>query len=151
MPEYSPSQKIIDQSLEELKYVMQWVRQREENKENPVTIIKGNVSAAVPTRSLLLLFKLKASWDRAYRIEKEQSDDPEWERGKRIKDYADILALLDPAYGGTDIDIAFLGEQFVHFEFLKACLAKRFDYNGFHTDTIALRFGISPFIVLKNP
>lgn len=30
----------------------------------------------------------------------------------QIKDYADILALLDYEYGGTNIDIAFLGEQF---------------------------------------
>ena len=216
MPEYSPSQKIIDQSLEELKHIMQWVRQREENKDNPVTVliggwavyaynpwygsldidlvtnnstkeslkyyllhsrgyeyyrlfrphsvakfthdgpiiidfgskeaedpfegrhekldlnildgnteirkIRGEVPAAVPTRSLLLLFKLKAAWDRAYRIENEKSDDLEWENGKLIKDYADILALLDYEYGGTDIDIAFLGEQFSHFEFLKECL-----------------------------
>lgn len=76
----------------------------------------------MPTRSLLLLFKLKAAWDRAYRIENEKSADLEWENGKLTKDYADILALLDYEYGGTDMDIAFLGEQFSHFEFLKECL-----------------------------
>ncbi len=32
----------------------------------------------------------------------------------QIKDYADILALLDYEYGGTNIDIAFIGEQFSH-------------------------------------
>jgi len=217
MPEYSPEQEIVEQSLEELKYILQWARAREGNDGNPVIVliggwavdsyndyygsvdldlvtnhrtksslmwhllndrgyehyrkygshgvakltpnnkeiiidiisretrdpfegrteilnfhtldghteirkIRGEVPAAVPTRSLLLLFKLKAAWDRAYRIENEKSNDLEWENGKLIKDYADILALLDYEYGGTDIDIAFLGEQFSHFEFLKECL-----------------------------
>jgi len=220
MPEYSPEElEIVEQSLEELKHILQWVRPREENKKNPVTVliggwavysynnyggsldidlvtnnktkrdlkwyllnergyehyrkhgshsvaklipnnkeiiidfisretrdpfegrteilnfhileghteikeIKGKVPAAVPTRSLLLLFKLKAAWDRAYRLKHKTSGDTSWESGKLIKDYADILALLDPAYGGTDIDIAFLGEQLTHFEFLKACLER---------------------------
>ena len=86
--------------------------------------IRGVVPAAVPTRSLLLLSKLKASWDRAYRLRHGTSEDTEWDRGKLIKDYADILALLDPNYGGEDIDIMFLGEQFARFDFLKECLKR---------------------------
>ena len=219
MPEYSPEQEIVKQSLEELKYILQRVRVREGNDENPVTVliggwavdsynsyfgsadidlvtnnatkqnliwhlvnnrvyehyrlfgihtvaktthegkkiiidfynraknyhfegrdetlnfhildgntelrnIRGNIPVDVPTRSLLLLFKLKATWDRTYRLEHRTSEDAMWERGKLIKDYADILALLDPAHGGTNIDIAFLGEQFAHFEFLKGCLER---------------------------
>ncbi|MEA2076000.1 MAG: hypothetical protein U9O85_09800 [Euryarchaeota archaeon] len=41
MPEYSPSQRIIDQSLEELKHIMQWVRLRGETDEKPVTVLIG--------------------------------------------------------------------------------------------------------------
>ena len=41
MPEYSPSQRIIDQSLEELKYILQWVRARGETDEKPVTVLIG--------------------------------------------------------------------------------------------------------------
>ena len=218
MPEYSPTQQIIELSLEELKYILQWVNQREENKEKTVTILIGGwavdsynpwygsididlvtnhrnreglkwylqnqrgfehlrepglhsvakntpagkiiidflsretadsfegrsetldfhildgntgiktvrdvVPAAVPTRSLLLLFKLKAAWDRRYRIQHNTSEDALWDQGKCVKDCADILALLDPNYGGTDLDIAFLGKQLARFEFLKRCLER---------------------------
>lgn len=89
-----------------------------------IKVIRNYISASVPTRSLLMLFKLKASWDRAYRIDTETTDDPEWERGKLIKDYADIIALLDPMYGGTEIDPDFLGEKLGDFDFLKGCLRK---------------------------
>jgi hypothetical protein len=63
----------------------------------------------VPTRTLLLVFKLKAAWDRSQRLQNETSRDPEWEQGKVRKDRADILALIDPTAGGTDIDIQYLG------------------------------------------
>jgi len=82
--------------------------------------VREGVAVAVPTRSLLLLFKLKAAWDRAYRIEQGISEDASREHGKLIKDYADILvALIDPDFGGTELEIAFLGEQFERFNFLK--------------------------------
>ncbi|MCX9085678.1 MAG: hypothetical protein OIN87_12865 [Candidatus Methanoperedens sp.] len=71
-----------------------------------------------------MLFKLKASWDRSFRIESETSDDLEWERGKLTKDYADIIALLDPIRGGTELDFNFLGEKLTKFDFLKDCLRK---------------------------
>jgi hypothetical protein len=41
MPEYSPNQRIIDQSFEELKHIMQWVGSREENDEKTVTVLIG--------------------------------------------------------------------------------------------------------------
>ncbi len=42
MPEYSPEElEIVEQSLEELKHILQWVSPREENKENPVTVLIG--------------------------------------------------------------------------------------------------------------
>ncbi|VVB85367.1 Uncharacterised protein [uncultured archaeon] len=75
--------------------------------------IRGRISAVVPTRSMLMLLKLKASWDRTHRIEHGRSIDIDWERSKRIKDYADIIALIDPVHGGRDIDTGFLGEKFV--------------------------------------
>ncbi len=72
----------------------------------------------IPTRTLLLLFKLKAAWDRSYRFMNGTSDDPEWEQGKVRKDRADILALLDPAAGGTDVDIQYLGSKLKEYPFL---------------------------------
>ncbi len=61
-------------------------------------------------------------WDRAYRIENEISDDIYREQGKLIKDYADIIALIDPAHGGRELETNFLGEKFEDFYFLKDCL-----------------------------
>ncbi len=81
------------------------------NGQTILKVIRNHISAAVPTRSLLMVFKLKASWDRAYRIESETADDLEWERGKLIKDYADVIALLDPMFEGTELDFNFLGEK----------------------------------------
>lgn len=81
--------------------------------------IRGDISAVIPNKSLLLLFKLKAAWDRAYRIKKGTSDDTEFERAKLIKDYADILALLDPSVERGYFDFSFLGEQFKRFHFLE--------------------------------
>jgi hypothetical protein len=205
MPEYKPNQEIVHQSLRELGYIMNWVKSREDNQDNPITVlvggwavyaynpwygsididlitnnrtkerlkhhlrksrgyipyrtaeestvckptesgsiiidfgsrerpyrfegrtealdfeilngntvikrIEGEISAAVPTRSLLLLLKLKAAWDRRYRVETETSEDSLWERGKLIKDYADLLALIDPEYSGEDLILRFLGNN----------------------------------------
>ncbi len=93
--------------------------------------LRGKVSVNVPERSLLLLFKLKACWDREYRIKQGTSHDFEWEQGKLTKDYADVLSLLDPAHGGRDLNLEFLGKQFTVFEFLKPCLGNIPDrYDG---------------------
>jgi len=85
---------------------------------------RGGTPAPVPSRTLLLLFKLKAAWDRAYRVESGTSKDPEWEKGKLVKDYADIMALLDPAHGGTETDLAYLGEKLKARPFLRELLKR---------------------------
>ncbi len=76
----------------------------------------------VPKRSVLLLFKMKAAWDRNHRISQNTSHDIEWEKGKLRKDRADILALLDPSMGGRDIDISMLGQKIKEYQFLRQCL-----------------------------
>lgn len=181
MPRFDLDQRIIAESFEELRFILDWVRQRGETAENPVTVLVGGwavyaynpwigsididlvtnratkdnlmrdliasergydhyripgvhtvykptdygqsiiidfgnrdecyefegrdeelnfdslngqttikeirgLPIPVPARSLLLLFKLKASWNRAYRIEEETSDDMFREQGKLIKD-----------------------------------------------------------------
>ena len=73
----------------------------------------------MPERTLLLLFKLKAMWDRKYRIENDDSCDMEWEQGKLAKDRSDVIALLDPEYGGRDIDLMYLGEKLSELSFLR--------------------------------
>jgi len=79
-------------------------------------------SVVVPERTLLMIFKLKAAWDRSFRIQNETSLDEEWKKGKLRKDRADILALLDPSAGGTLIDIQYLGERLHSYPFLKETL-----------------------------
>lgn len=73
---------------------------------------------------MLLVLKLKAASDREYRITHGTSHDIEWERGKIMKDRADILALLDPGRGGRDVNISFLGEMMQIYPFLAERLGK---------------------------
>lgn len=81
--------------------------------------VRGGARIPVPNRSVLVLLKLKAAWDRRYRIFNQTSLNARWEGGKMIKDYADVLALIDPDRGGREIDLEVLGDQFSRFGFLK--------------------------------
>lgn len=89
--------------------------------------LNNSINARVPERSLLTLYKLKASWDRKRRIEAEDSHDTEWEYGKMVKDYADIIALLDPSNGGREVDLNYIGEKLDELSFLREHL---FDIPG---------------------
>ncbi len=79
--------------------------------------IAGN-PLLVPTRSLLMLYKAKAAWDRAGRLAANDSRDPDWERGKLNKDRSDILAILDSNPTAPDWEIAFLGKELKRLPFL---------------------------------
>lgn len=80
-------------------------------------------SVTIPERSLLLLLKLKSAWDRAYRIQEHTSHNEDWEKGKLRKDRADILSLIDPANGGTELDFMFLGDMMHRYAFLNDILS----------------------------
>jgi len=41
-----------------------------------------------------------------------------------IKDYADIIALIDPSHGGQEIDLNLLGDQISRFPFLKELIPR---------------------------
>jgi len=86
--------------------------------------VRGGAIMPVPNRSILVLLKLKAAWDRSYRIHNQRSRDPYWESGKMIKDYADVLALMDPSRGGREIDLEILGGQISRFHFLKEIIQR---------------------------
>ena len=81
-------------------------------------IIGGVASMLVPERSILLVFKLKAAWDREYRVAHGTSPDRDWEMSKALKDRADVLSLLDPKYGGDEVDPNLLGEIIQGYPFL---------------------------------
>lgn len=78
----------------------------------------GGVRVQVPSREVLLAFKLKAAWDRTRRLEEDRSPDPHYEQGKVVKDHADALALLDPAHGGQEIDLAWMAKLYADHPFL---------------------------------
>lgn len=83
--------------------------------------IKPGFPVNVPRQTLLLIFKLKAAWDRLSRLENSISsrlNNEEWEKSKLIKDRADILSLIDPNKSGTDIDVQYLGEKLHEYSFL---------------------------------
>jgi hypothetical protein len=82
-----------------------------------------SVNARIPERTLLLLYKLKAAHDRTYKIDHSLYRDPEWGQGKLVKDYADVIALLDPARGGRNIDLYYLGDKLKEWNFLRDYLA----------------------------
>lgn len=84
--------------------------------------IRPGASVVIPERTLLLLFKMKAAWDRSIRVRNGTSHDEEWEQGKLWKNRADILALLDPDTSGTEIDLAYLGTHLMQYPFLEAVL-----------------------------
>lgn len=89
--------------------------------------IRGGIEIAVPNLATLLILKLKAVWDRNYRIVHRTSDNVEWETGKLIKDRADILALIDSNYGGNQIEITVLGELLEKYPFLEESLTSVYD------------------------
>ncbi len=89
--------------------------------------IRGGIEMAVPNRAALLVLKLKAIWDRHYRIVHVTSNNIEWETGKLIKDHADILALIDSNYGGNQIEISVLGELLEKYPFLEESLISVYD------------------------
>lgn len=84
--------------------------------------IRGGVEMSIPTRAMLVILKMKAVWDRSYRLEHGLSHDEVWEEGKLVKDYADILALIDPVHGGHELDIECLGEHLNRYDFLRGCI-----------------------------
>ena len=92
-------------------------------RERAVVSDVEGVRIAMPDRSALLLSKLKAAWDRQTRLDEGRSFDPPWERGKVVKDRADILALVDPVAGAEELDIVFLGGQLERFPFLLEALS----------------------------
>jgi hypothetical protein len=84
--------------------------------------INKGFSVIVPEQTLLMILKLKAAWDRSFRIQNERSGNLEWEMAKLRKDRADILSLIDPDVRGTELDIQYLGERLHEYRFLEKTL-----------------------------
>jgi len=89
-------------------------------ERNPV----GGMPVPVPSRTGLLVTKMKAAWDRGWRLENAKSADPEYELRKLVKDYSDIISLVDQERGGRTLDLNSLGSLLDRYEFLKAVLKR---------------------------
>jgi len=87
--------KFHEDNRKELPFALCW----EEEHRRDVTLAKDCV-CYIPSKSLLLLYKIKALRDRSFDLKtKGATMHPkrvEWLRGKVAKDRTDILALLDP-------------------------------------------------------
>lgn len=103
--------------------------------------VRGGVEMAVPNRATLLFLKMKAAWDRGYRLEHSiPLIDSEWEAGKRIKDFADILALIDQGVDRRwDIDIEILGSLLSQYGFLNGLILEIPELT--EIDAISSRYG----------
>jgi len=80
------------------------------------------VKVPVPNRSVLLMMKIKAAWDREWRFKNDRSDDPDRDSSKIIKDHSDILALIDIEDGYSQLDLDLLGGFFRDHPFLESVL-----------------------------
>ncbi len=81
----------------------------------------------VPSRSVLLMMKIKAAWDRSWRVENDRSEDTEWDLSKMIKDHSDILSIIDMDDDQYDINIDQMGSYFKHYHFLEKVLDDMMD------------------------
>ena len=80
------------------------------------------VPVPVPSRTALLVTKLKAAWDRNWRLENKTTFDAEYEHRKLVKDYSDIIALVDKERGGKTLDLEIIGGMLHRFKFLRIVL-----------------------------
>lgn len=74
-----------------------------------------DVRTRIPTRSLLLLFKSKAAYDRAARLAADADRTPHWTRAKLAKDRSDIIALMASR---NDWELRFLHDEMTRLPFL---------------------------------
>lgn len=80
----------------------------------------SGVDIEIPDKSMLLILKTKAAWDRSSRLNLNTSFDPDWDRSKLTKDKSDLIALIDC----EDVfDVGYLGNFFENHDFLKQIIA----------------------------
>ncbi len=83
----------------------------------------GGWRIPLPSRTMLLVLKAKAAWDRRWRLENDRSREPVLEEEKLAKDGADIMAIADSFEGAEFVGIGLLGEVLEMYPFLGDVLA----------------------------
>lgn len=82
-------------------------------------LLRGRVRVKIPAITDVWTYKLKAAWDRNYRLERGISTDIEWKEGKLSKDYSDIVSLVD---ADEPLDPTVMKKRFSEFPFLKSVI-----------------------------
>ncbi len=87
--------KFHEDNEKELPFSLCW-----ENEYKRQVTLAQDCLCYIPSKSLLLLYKIKALRDRSFDLKTKGAVMPtrraEWLRGKVVKDTTDLLALLDP-------------------------------------------------------
>jgi hypothetical protein len=82
----------------------------------------GGLDIPVPEITALLVTKMKAAWDRRARLQRYDCPNRGFEEGKIIKDYSDIIALIDNKHRGNKLDISYLSDMLTKYRFLESVL-----------------------------
>lgn len=85
-------------------------------KDSKHATLRNMIEITIPEITELWVYKVKAAWDRWYRLDNNTSQDVEWESGKLSKDYNDIVALIDST---EPLDPTTLSRCFDDFPFLR--------------------------------
>jgi hypothetical protein len=126
-----------------------------EDLVSSTTVLRpGGWWVPLPSRSALLLMKLKAAWDRQWRLDHGGSRDPDWEREKVIKDMADILALVDVGEEDPPLDVEMMGSWFVRHpelvQVLEGIVEDRRGYDFYDRDASPVRGKVGDVLELTR-
>lgn len=108
----------------------------------------------LPNRTPLLIMKLKAAWDRQWRLENRKSEDARRDGEKLIKDLADILAIIDSEEDSTPLDFSLIGRFFEQHpqlgQVLERVLEDRRGYDFYDRDIVPLRRKVEAVLELTR-
>jgi len=91
--------------------------------DNSAVVDVGGWRIPLPSRTILIVMKAKAAWDRRWRLDNGKSRDPVLEEEKLAKDGADIMAIADSFEGAEVVGIGLLGKVLEKYPFLRDVLA----------------------------
>jgi hypothetical protein len=86
--------------------------------QNSSVVDVGGWRVPLPSRTMLLVMKAKAAWDRRWRLDNGRSNEPALEEEKLAKDGADIMAIAESFEGAEFVEVGLLGEVMGMYPFL---------------------------------
>lgn len=91
---------------------------------NSSVVNVGGWRIPLPSRTMLIVLKAKAAWDRRWRLDNKGSTRPSLEAEKLAKDGADIMAIVDSIEGVDTVGIGLLGRVLERYPFLEDALRR---------------------------